>query len=41
MMRFPALSLSHLEEMLPFEREVYYSLIIEEIERKKAENGAT
>lgn len=35
------MSLETLEDMMPFEREVYVALILEEIEKKKSKDGIT
>jgi hypothetical protein len=40
MMRFN-IDFDTLENMFPFERDVYYHLIIEEIEKKKKQNAAS
>jgi len=36
-----SMSLESIEEMIPFEREVYVALILEELEKKKQQNGVT
>ena len=41
LMRDFGMDLDTLEHLMPFEREVYTALILEELEKKKNQNGLT